>query len=93
MHGASMEEGPASGQVPSDETVAKRSGNRFIGWDVTRPNMSGSLPWSPAPPAPPTSDPSATLQNIERNTMNLLHWTRILVAVVIVLIIVTVFVG
>jgi hypothetical protein len=55
--------------------------------------MSGALPWSTSASSPPPNDPAATLQRIERNTQNLLHWVRILVVVVIILDLVIIFVG
>ena len=54
--------------------------------------MSGTLPWSQAPPAPATNDPNETLRRIEVNTAGLLTWMKILVGAVVVLILVTVFV-
>jgi hypothetical protein len=55
--------------------------------------MSGALPWSTSASSTPPNDLSATLERIEQNTKNLLHWVRILVVVVVVLDLVIIFVG
>jgi hypothetical protein len=51
--------------------------------------MGGALPWTPAGSSPVTNDPSEVLRRIEQNTANLVHWVKILVGVVVVLVIVT----
>jgi len=43
--------------------------------------MSGSLPWSQAPPPPNATDPGETLSRIEQNTAQLLTWVKVLVIV------------
>jgi len=43
--------------------------------------MSGSLPWSQAPPPPNTTDPGETFRRIEQNTAQILTWVKVLVIV------------
>jgi len=49
--------------------------------------MTGSLPWSSATPAPPSSDPNELLRRIDRNITQIFHWVRLGFVVVIVLLI------
>jgi hypothetical protein len=54
--------------------------------------MSGTMPWSPAPPPSPY-DPNALLRNIDQTTTQTYHWVRIGVVAIIILLILVVLIG
>ncbi len=54
--------------------------------------MSGSMPWTPAPP-PTTYDPNALLRRIDQTTTQIFHWVRIGIVVLIVLAVVIIIIG
>jgi hypothetical protein len=51
------------------------------------------MPWTPAPPQYPMSDPNALLRKIDQTTTQTYHWVRIGVVVLIILAIVIVIIG
>jgi ABC-type microcin C transport system permease subunit YejE len=55
--------------------------------------MAGSLPWSQAPPPPPSNEPTELLRRIDQNTQQIFHWVRAGFVVAIVLLIIVIFIG
>jgi hypothetical protein len=51
--------------------------------------MSGSLPWSSAPPPPASFDPNDVLRRIEQNTAVTAQWIKYLTFAVVLLIVLT----
>ncbi len=53
--------------------------------------MTGALPWSTAPPLPPTNDPNEMLRRIDATTTQMFHWVRLgFVAVIVLLLLIAI---